>query len=95
MCSRRPQPLADRSGRAGCRCSPKTASDPTGQQLDVARQREDCLTLCATKGWEPVEYVDNDVSATSGRPRPAYQRMLADIRDGALGGVVAWDLDRL
>lgn len=53
------------------------------------------MALCESKGWQPVEYVDNDVSASSGRRRPAYERMLTDIRDGKIGAVVAWDLDRL
>ncbi|HEU0191429.1 MAG TPA: recombinase family protein [Mycobacterium sp.] len=69
--------------------------DRDGRQLAVSRQREDCLKLCRSKGWEPVEYCDNSVSATSGRTRPAYQRMLDDVRDGHLGAVVVWDLDRL
>ena len=73
----------------------RISSDPSGQKLGVARQREDCEKLCADKGWIPVEYVDNDMSATNGKPRPAYEKMLADIRDGAIGAVVAWDLDRL
>jgi DNA invertase Pin-like site-specific DNA recombinase len=42
-----------------------------------------------------MEYVDNDISAYSGKKRPAYERMLADIEDGQLDAVVAWDLDRL
>ena len=69
--------------------------DKTGEAVAVARQREDCVKLCAGKGWEPVEYVDNDVSASNGKPRPAYEKMLSDIRDGAVGAVVCWDLDRL
>ncbi|MGB3483618.1 MAG: recombinase family protein [Mycobacterium sp.] len=73
----------------------RISSDPTGLQLGVTRQREDCLRLCAEKGWESVEYVDNDVSASSGKKRPSYERMLADVRDGRIGAVVAWDLDRL
>ena len=73
----------------------RISSDPTGQALGVARQREDCETLCAARGWTPVEYTDNDVSASSAKKRPAYERMLADIRDGRIGAVVAWDLDRL
>ena len=73
----------------------RISSDPSGQELGVSRQREDCVALCAGKGWTPVEYVDNDVSASSGKRRPAYQRMLADIREGRIGAVVAWDLDRL
>jgi DNA invertase Pin-like site-specific DNA recombinase len=35
------------------------------------------------------------MSATNGKPRAAYEKMLADIRDGTIGAVVAWDLDRL
>lgn len=69
--------------------------DREGTGLAVARQREDCLKLCAARGWEPVEYVDNDTSATSIKPRKAYQQMLADVADGKVDAVVAWDLDRL
>ena len=66
--------------------------DKTGEAVAVARQREDCVNLCADKGWEPVEYVDNDTSATNGKPRPAYEKMLADIRDGThrRGGVLGF-----
>lgn len=64
-------------------------------QLAISRQREDCLKLCQQRGWEPVEYVDNSISASSGRVRPAYRKMLADVEEGRVGAVVAWDLDRL
>lgn len=73
----------------------RISSDPSGQQLGVQRQREDCLALCESRGWEPLEFMDNDISASSGRRRPAYEAMLTDIRDGRIGAVVAWDLDRL
>lgn len=69
--------------------------DPNDDRLAITRQREDCLAVCAARGWTPVEYTDNDTSASTGKPRPAYQRMLADIRAGKVGAVVAWDLDRL
>jgi len=69
--------------------------DRDGSGLAVARQREDCLKLCADRGWDHVEYVDNDISASTAKARPAYIRMLADIAAGRLDGVVAWDLDRL
>src|SRR5829696_6765765 len=71
------------------------SKDQHGTGLAVARQREDCLKLCTERGWTPVEYADNDISAYSGRHRPAYQQMLADINAGHLDAVVAWDLDRL
>ena len=69
--------------------------DRTGEGQAVARQRKDCLALSKRRKWTPIEYVDNDRSATNGKVRPAYQRMLADIRDGKVGALVAWDLDRL
>src|SRR5829696_6892372 len=73
----------------------RQSRDRYGTGLAVGRQREDCLRLCSDRGWEPVQYVDNDVSAYSGKRRPAYERMLADIEAGQLGAVVVWDLDRL
>jgi DNA invertase Pin-like site-specific DNA recombinase len=73
----------------------RISSDPSGQQLGVGRQREDCAKLCQGKGWTPVEYLDNDVSASNGKRRPGYEKMLTDIESGAVGAVVAWDLDRL
>jgi site-specific DNA recombinase len=73
----------------------RQSKDQYGTGLAVARQREDCLKLCGERGWEPTEYVDNDVSAFNGKTRPAYQRMLADIEAGHLCAVVVWDLDRL
>jgi DNA invertase Pin-like site-specific DNA recombinase len=73
----------------------RISSDPSGQQLGVTRQREDCEQLCAAKGWAPVEFLDNDISASNGKRRPGYERMLTDIESGSVGAVVAWDLDRL
>lgn len=69
--------------------------DRTGEAVAVARQRQDCTDLCKAKGWVPLEFVDNDVSASTGRKRPAYERMLAAIEAEEVGAVVAWDLDRL
>jgi DNA invertase Pin-like site-specific DNA recombinase len=73
----------------------RQSRDQNGSGLAVARQREDCLKLCRDRDWEPAEYVDNDISAYSGKRRPAYERMLTDIKAGKLDAVVAWDLDRL
>ena len=66
----------------------------TGEGLAVSRQREDCLRLCAERGWIPTEYVDNDTSASKG-VRPQYRKMLADINAGEIQAVVVWHLDRL
>lgn len=73
----------------------RISEDKTGEQLGVQRHREDCLKLCAQKGWEPVEYIDNDISSKAGVDRPAYRQMLCDIESGALQAVVCWHTDRL
>jgi DNA invertase Pin-like site-specific DNA recombinase len=70
--------------------------DRDGNELGITRQREDCLKLAADKGWAVAGiYPDNDISASSGKRRPEYERMLSDIREGGIGAVLVWDLDRL
>ena len=74
----------------------RISSDRDGDHLGVNRQVEDCERLIARKGWEVAErYVDDDVSAYSGKVRPAYRRMLDDVGGGFLDAVVVWDADRL
>ncbi|KPC65913.1 recombinase, partial [Streptomyces sp. NRRL F-6602] len=74
----------------------RISQDRTGSHLGVDRQREDCEALAEHNGWEVVEvYVDNDLSAYSGKPRPDYRRMLADLEDGTATVVIAWHTDRL
>jgi site-specific DNA recombinase len=74
----------------------RISSDPSGQALGVARQLEDCHKLAAERGWTVAEeYVDNDISAYSGKTRPAYQRMVTDIGVGLRDGVIVYNLDRL
>ncbi|MET9517055.1 recombinase family protein [Streptomyces sp. NPDC002994] len=74
----------------------RISSDREGAGLGVARQREDCEALAAQLGIEVYDvYDDNDLSAYSGKPRPGYQRMLDDLREGRAGTVLAWHTDRL
>jgi site-specific DNA recombinase len=75
----------------------RISSDHSGEALGVQRQEDDARKLCATRGWTVVDvYCDNDRSAYSQRkPRPRYQDMLQDIRDGKINIVVAWHPDRL
>lgn len=40
-------------------------------------------------------YADNDVSAYSGKPRPAWQQLISDVQAGAIDAVVGWHVDRL
>ena len=81
-----------RAAAVYCRIS----DDREGRQLGVDRQRKDCLALAERKGWPVAEvYVDNDVSAYSGKPRPQYRRMLRDLKEGTRDAVVVYHQDRL
>jgi site-specific DNA recombinase len=74
----------------------RISHDPSGEQLGVSRQIEDCRALAERRGWPVAEvYVDDDRSAYSGRPRPEYLRLLDDIAAGSVDGLVVWHLDRL
>ncbi|MBD0838825.1 recombinase family protein [Streptomyces sp. TRM68416] len=74
----------------------RISQDRTGAGLGVDRQREDCEALAERMGWEVVEvYVDNDVSAFSGKLRKDYRRMLADLDEGKATIVIVWHTDRL
>ncbi|MFH9012504.1 recombinase family protein [Streptomyces sp. NPDC017943] len=74
----------------------RISQDRTGAGLGIDRQREDCEKLAARHDWHVVEiYVDNDVSAYSGKKRPGYEQMLADLDEGTATIVVAWHTDRL
>src|SRR5690606_17798558 len=47
-------------------------------------------------GWKVVKVrSDNDVSATSGKPRAGYLAMLEDVRAGLADVIIAWHPDRL
>jgi len=70
--------------------------DDLGEGLGVERQDQDCRSLCQRRGWTLIDvYVDNDISAYSGRSRPSYQRLLADIEKRKIDMVVAWAPERL
>jgi site-specific DNA recombinase len=74
----------------------RISSDPDHTSLGVTRQTKDCLALAKRKGWTVGEvFTDNDVSATSGKPRPQYDRMMTALASGGFGALVVWDVDRL
>jgi DNA invertase Pin-like site-specific DNA recombinase len=79
--------------RAACYC--RISSDPNDKREGVDRQREDTTALCEVKGWTPAGfYVDNDRSASNGKARPEWDRLLADIKAGEIDAIAAWDQDR-
>lgn len=75
----------------------RISQDREGAGLGVARQEEDCRALCERRqGWDVVDvYPDNDVGAYSGKPRPEWNRLMADVKAGQVDAIVAWHVDRL
>ncbi len=74
----------------------RISRDARGDALGVQRQQDLCQDLADRKGWPVAEvYTDNDVSAYSGKRRPEYERLLADLESGARDGVLVVDTDRL
>jgi len=74
----------------------RISEDIAGLGLGVRRQTDDCTTLAKLRGWDVAEvYADNDVSAYKTKVvRPEFERMLAELDAGLIGGIVAYDLDR-
>jgi DNA invertase Pin-like site-specific DNA recombinase len=71
--------------------------DRDGAGLAIDRQVADCRALAARVGLPPpgVVYADNDISASGGRRRPAYEQLIDDLRDGAYQTLIIWHNDRL
>ena len=48
------------------------------------------------RGWKVAGvFTDNDVSASSRKPRPEWQRVLADVEAGRVDAIVGWHVDRI
>ena len=74
----------------------RISDDRTGQRAGVKRQEKDCRDLATDRAWRVSKvYVDNDLSAYSGKPRPKYEQLLDDLRNGVVDAVIAWHPDRL
>ncbi len=74
----------------------RISQDRTGQGLGVGRQETDCRAWAEQHGWSVDEvYVDDDISAYSGKRRPSYERLLTDLAAGTRDGLVVWHPDRL
>jgi site-specific DNA recombinase len=74
----------------------RISSDPEATRLGVQRQEQDCREYVTRQGWTLAKvYEDNDLSAYSGKARPAYRQLLEDVRGGAIQVVVAWHPDRM
>jgi DNA invertase Pin-like site-specific DNA recombinase len=63
---------------------------------DEASQEPDVLRYCADKGYEVVNtYTVHGKSAYKGAHNPDWQRVVKDVKSGAISVVVMWKVDRL
>lgn len=76
----------------------RISDDGEGKGLGVKRQEQDLRALAQRLGKRVIRmYVDNDVSAFTGKRRADYQEMLVGIRAGERGHqcILAWHTDRI
>ena len=84
----------------------RISHDAEGRELGVTRQREDCLARIERAGYKLAteatgsnggEYRDNDrgASTRSRKPRPAFDAMLAAVRNGEADVIVAYSMSRI
>ena len=69
-----------------------------GDLVGHARQEEECRAMAAERGWtvDQVFTDDPDRGAfRSHQSRVGFDALLDAIQDGAVDGVVAWEVDRL
>lgn len=74
----------------------RQSMDTREEELAVNRQRKQCLALAKNRrAVVAVTYKDNDVSASSRKPRPEFERMIAAAERGDIDVIVCQRLDRL
>lgn len=75
----------------------RISEDPLHQERGVARQVEDCREMARVRGWDVVAepFVDNDISALTGKLRPAYRDLLALVESGGTDRVVTYMTSRV
>jgi DNA invertase Pin-like site-specific DNA recombinase len=74
----------------------RISRDELDDHKGVARQEEDGRKVATAEGMAVYTvYSDNDISAYSGKIRPAYERMMADVRAGVIQAIIAQHPDRL
>jgi DNA invertase Pin-like site-specific DNA recombinase len=74
----------------------RISQDRDGESAGVERQVKECQELADSLGWSVLGvYIDDDVSAFSGRRRPEYERLTRDIAERHVDGLLVWHNDRL
>lgn len=74
----------------------RISRDPHGNELGVQRQEKECRQLAERDDLDVVDvFVDDDRSAYSGKPRPAFEAMKGRLQGGGVDVLIAWHPDRL
>ncbi len=74
----------------------RISRDDSGQGAANERQETECRRLAEYRGWDIID-VESDISfsASSGKRRPAWNRVLERIEAKEIDVVVAWHFDRM
>jgi DNA invertase Pin-like site-specific DNA recombinase len=73
-----------------------SSDDDTVKGLGVARQEKHCRAFATVQGWKVTEvYCDNDRSASNGKPRPEFDRLVADQVAGKFDRILVYSQERL
>lgn len=74
----------------------RISDDREGRGAGVARQEEACRARAERNGWDVVAvFIENDLSAYSGKRRPKYEQLLAMLNAGMADAVLALTPKRL
>ncbi len=81
--------------RAGIYARLSKDDERRGESVSIENQKLMLSQYCETQGWTIVDcYVDDGFSGTS-FDRPGFQRLMGDVRSGAVNLVLVKDLSRL
>ncbi len=78
-----------------CLYARKSTEDDEHQALSIDSQIKEMGDLAVREKLEVVEIRSEKHSATAAAPRPVFQQLLTDIREGKLNGILTWAPDRL
>ncbi len=83
-------------GRAQVGLYARISEDASGDAVGVQRQLEDARAMASASGWDIAgEWMDNDVSALNGAPRPGYRALMAAAELGKIQKIVVFHTSRL
>lgn len=83
-------------GLEPCFAYVRISEDREGAGLGVERQLAEVRILAARLNWHITRvFEDNDIDASSGKPRPAYIALCKELDKGQVKNVAVWHTDRL